>query len=73
MLAGIAIASSGGTARVPNAMFMLAQGVIGCMIANMAPLVVAGEILSRWPVFIFGVLAVIAVSTSSGILSLRSS
>jgi membrane AbrB-like protein len=66
MLAGIAIASSGGTARVPNAAFLLAQGVIGCMIANMAPLAIAGEILSRWPVFVFGVLAVIAVSTLLG-------
>jgi uncharacterized protein len=66
MLAGIAIAASGGTARVPNAAFLLAQGVIGCMIANMAPLAIAGEILSRWPVFVFGVLAVIAVSTFLG-------
>ena len=66
MLAGIAFASSGGSARVPNAMFLLAQGIIGCMIANMAPLAIAGEILSRWPVFVFGVLAVIAVSTSLG-------
>ena len=66
MLAGIATAASGGTARVPNAMFLLAQGIIGCMIAKMAPLAIAGEILSRWPVFVFGVLAVIAVSTSLG-------
>ena len=66
MLAGIAIAAGGGTARVPNAAFLLAQGVIGCMIATMAPLAIAGEILSRWPVFVFGVLAVIAVSTSLG-------
>jgi membrane AbrB-like protein len=66
MLAGIAIAASGGTARVPNAVFLLAQGIIGCMIANMAPLAIAAEILSRWPVFVFGVLAVIAVSTFLG-------
>jgi membrane AbrB-like protein len=65
-LAGIAVAASGGTARVPNAAFLLAQGVIGCMIANMAPLAIAGELLSRWPVFVFGVLAVIAVSTFLG-------
>jgi membrane AbrB-like protein len=36
------------------------------MVANMAPLAIAGEMLSRWPVFVFGVLAVIAVSTSLG-------
>jgi membrane AbrB-like protein len=66
MLAGIAIASSGGTARVPNAALLLAQGIIGCMIAKMAPLAIAGEILSRWPVFVFGTLAVIAVSALLG-------
>jgi len=66
MLAGIAIAAGGGSARVPNWAFLLAQGLIGCMIANMAPLAIASEILSRWPVFVFGVLAVIAVSTLLG-------
>jgi len=71
MLAGIAIAASGGTVRVPNWAFLLAQGLIGCMIANMAPLAIAGEILSRWPVFVFGVLAVIAVSTFLGWLMTR--
>jgi membrane AbrB-like protein len=66
MLAGIAIAAAGGTARVPGWGFLLAQGLIGCMIAKMAPLSIAGEILSRWPIFVFGVLAVIAVSTFLG-------
>jgi uncharacterized protein len=66
MLAGMAIAAAGGTARVPGWGFLLAQGLIGCMIAKMAPLSVAGEMLSRWPVFVFGVLAVIAVSTLLG-------
>jgi membrane AbrB-like protein len=36
------------------------------MIAKMAPLSIAGEMLSRWPIFVFGVLAVIAVSTLLG-------
>ncbi|HWM68514.1 MAG TPA: AbrB family transcriptional regulator [Steroidobacteraceae bacterium] len=66
MLAGITIAAGGGSARVPNWAFLLAQGFIGCMIANMTPLAIASEILSRWPVFVFGVLAVIAVSTLLG-------
>jgi membrane AbrB-like protein len=66
MLAGIVIAAAGGTARVPNAAFLVAQGIIGCMIAKLVPLSIVGEILSRWPVFVFGVLAVIAVSASLG-------
>ena len=36
------------------------------MIARMAPLSIAAEILGRWPIFAFGVLAVIALSTSLG-------
>jgi membrane AbrB-like protein len=71
MLGGIALAAGGGTVRVPNWAFLLAQGLIGCMIANMAPLAIAGEMLSRWPVFVFGVLAVIAVSTFLGWLMTR--
>jgi membrane AbrB-like protein len=71
MLAGIAIAGAGGTARVPNAAFLVAQGLIGCMIAKVVPLSIIGEILSRWPVFVFGVLAVIAVSASLGWLLTR--
>lgn len=66
MLAAIAIAAAGGTARVPGWGFLLAQGLIGCMIAQLAPLSIAGEMLSRWPIFVFGVLAVIAVSTLLG-------
>jgi uncharacterized protein len=66
MLAGILIAAGGGTARVPNWAFLVSQGIIGCMIVRMVPLTLAGEILSRWPVFTFGVLAVIGVSTFLG-------
>jgi membrane AbrB-like protein len=66
MLAAIAIAAAGGTARVPGWGFLLAQGLIGCMIAKLAPLSIAGELLNRWPIFVFGVLAVIAVSTLLG-------
>jgi uncharacterized protein len=71
MLAGIAVAAAGGSARVPGWAFLLAQGLIGCMIAKMAPLSIAGEMVSRWPIFVFGVLAVIAVSTLLGWLLTR--
>src|ERR1700743_257597 len=64
-------AAFGATARVPNWAFLVAQGIIGCMIAKMVPLSIAGELLDRWPVFIFGVLAVLAVSTFLGWIMLR--
>jgi uncharacterized protein len=60
MLAGIVVAAGGGAVRVPDGAFLIAQGIIGCMIARMAPLSIAGELLQRWPIFVFGVLAVIA-------------
>jgi membrane AbrB-like protein len=71
MVAGIAIAALGASARVPNSVFLIAQGVIGCMIAKMVPLTIAGELLSHWPIFAFGVLAVIGVSTFLGWLLIR--
>jgi membrane AbrB-like protein len=71
MLAGIAIAAGGATARMPNRAFLVAQGIIGCMIARMVPLSIVGELVDRWPVFIFGVLAVIAVSTVLGWVLIR--
>jgi membrane AbrB-like protein len=66
MLAGVLFSAYGSSARVPNWAFLVAQGIIGCMIARMVPLSIANELLERWPVFTFGVLAVIAVSTSLG-------
>lgn len=66
MLAAIAMAAAGATVRAPNWSFLIAQGIIGCMIARMAPLSIAGELLNRWPVFAFGVLAVMAAGTFLG-------
>jgi membrane AbrB-like protein len=71
MLAGITIAAFGADARVPNVLFLIAQGIIGCMIAKMLPLTLAGELLQHWPIFVFGVLAVIGVSTFLGWVLMR--
>jgi membrane AbrB-like protein len=71
MLAATAMAALGGTARVPNWALLVAQGIIGCMIARLVPLTIASELLSRWPVFAFGVLAVIGASTLVGWLMTR--
>jgi uncharacterized protein len=66
MLAGILLTATGGSVEVPDRPFVLAQGLIGCMVANMLPLSIAGEILHRWPVFAFGVLSVIGASALLG-------
>jgi uncharacterized protein len=71
MLAGIAIAAAGAGIRVHAAGFALAQGIIGCLIARIAPLSIASELFERWPLFVFGVLAVIAASMLLGWVMMR--
>ena len=58
IVAGILVTTNGGAIDVPNRPFVLAQGLIGCMVAKMLPLSIAGEVLGRWPVFVGGALAV---------------
>jgi membrane AbrB-like protein len=71
MLAAIAISVGGGRVRVPVGAFTLAQGIVGCMIANMLPASIGGEIAGRWPIFALGVLSVIAASGVLGWLLTR--
>jgi len=71
IVAGILVTTNGGRVDVPNRPFVLAQGLIGCMVAKMLPLSVAGEIAGHWPVFVFGSLSVIAASALLGLLLSR--
>ena len=45
MIAAILVAVSGAVVRVPNRLFLIAQAVIGCMIARSIPPSIIGEIL----------------------------
>jgi len=71
IVAGILVTTNGGAIDVPNRPFVLAQGLIGCMVAKMLPLSIAGEVLSRWPVFVGGALSVIVASALLGLLLSR--
>jgi uncharacterized protein len=71
ILAGILVTTHGGQVDVPNRPFVLAQGLIGCMVAKMLPLSIAGEIAGRWPVFVLGALSVIGASALLGLLLSR--
>jgi uncharacterized protein len=71
MLAGIAIRVGGGRVQVPAHAFTLAQGLVGCMIANMLPATIGAEVADRWPIFTLGVLSVIAASGVLGWLLIR--
>jgi uncharacterized protein len=71
LVAGIVIASGGGKVRFPLPAFVVAQGIIGCMIARMVPLSVLGDILSHWVLFTAGILSVVAACSLIGWLMTR--
>src|SRR5260370_14360776 len=62
LVAAIVVASNGGKVRMPLTPFVLAQGIVGCLIAKMVPLSIVGDLLSHWFLFSVGVLAVGAIS-----------
>jgi uncharacterized protein len=71
LVAGIVIASGGGKVRFPLPAFVVAQGIIGCMIARMVPLSILGDILSHWLLFTTGVLSVVVACSLIGWLMTR--
>src|SRR6267154_441976 len=71
LLAAIVVASNGGKPRMPLTPFVLAQGIVGCLIAKMVPLSIVGDVLSHWFLFSVGVLAVVAISSLLGWLMTR--
>jgi len=71
ILAGIALTCGGGRIDVPNRPFVIAQGLIGVMVAKMLPHSMGGEMAGRWPVFLAGALSVIVASAALGLLLTR--
>lgn len=71
MAAAILLAALRTELHVPRVLFMLAQGVIGCMVARSLRSSIAGEIAADWPLFLIAVLSVIVASGSLGWLLAR--
>jgi membrane AbrB-like protein len=71
LVAGIVVASGGGKVAFPLPAFVVAQGIIGCMIARMVPLSILGDILSHWVLFTAGVLSVVVACSLMGWLMTR--
>ena len=71
LVAGIVVASGGGKVRFPLPAFVVAQGIIGCMIARMMPLSILGDILSHWVLFTVGILSVVVACSLIGWLMTR--
>ncbi|HEY0291243.1 MAG TPA: AbrB family transcriptional regulator [Hansschlegelia sp.] len=66
MAAGVAVAISGGDARMPRGAFFLAQGLIGCMIGRSVPPSILTEIAKDWPLLLGAVISVVIASNALG-------
>jgi membrane AbrB-like protein len=67
MAAGVVVATAGGvTFKVPMPLFVVAQGIIGMMIARTINASILGTMLGRWPLFLSTIVAVIAISSLLG-------
>lgn len=71
MLAGIAIAASGGDPILPRLPLLLAQAVVGCLIARSFTPSLVGVMVQDWPLFLAAIAGVLLVSVALGWLMAR--
>jgi membrane AbrB-like protein len=71
LFAAIGVAAAHGSIRVPVSTFVLAEAVIGCMIARAFQLPMLAEIVRNWPLFLGGIVSVLIVSSSLSWLLMR--
>ena len=71
LLAGIVVAFGGARLAIPRLAFGIAQGILGCMIAKAIPHSIEASVFGNWPLFVTGVLAVVAASAGLGWLLAR--
>jgi hypothetical protein len=71
MAAGILVSALEGRVVLPGLSYLLAQGVIGCLIARIIDPGILPTMIKQWPVFLFSIAAVIAASTALGGLLAR--
>jgi membrane AbrB-like protein len=71
MAAAILIAVFNGKLAVPQWPYVLAQGLIGCLVARGIGPAILVTMVQQWPVFLAGVGSVLLISTSLGALLAR--
>lgn len=71
MIAAIVVAMAGAPVRLPPQPMVAAQAILGCMIAQVIPPSIAGELAKDWPLFLGGIVSVIAASSALGYLLTR--
>lgn len=71
MAAAILVSIFEGKLDVPKWPFIIAQGLIGCLVARSIGPAILATMLQQWPLFLTGVCAVLVISTSLGALLAR--
>jgi hypothetical protein len=71
MAAAILVAVFEGKLAVPHWPFVLAQGLIGCLVARSIGPAILVTMVRQWPLFLAGVCSVLIISTSLGALLAR--
>jgi uncharacterized protein len=71
MIAAIALGVNDAQTQVAPPLFMLAQGVIGLMMARALPPVIFIELAGDWPIYALGIGSVVGVAAGLGILLAR--
>jgi uncharacterized protein len=71
MGAAILVATSDGKLVVPRWPYVLAQALIGCLVARSIGPALLATMVRQWPVFLAGVCSVLIISTSLGALLAR--
>ena len=71
MIAAIILGISDARMRVARPLFILAQGVIGLMMAKALPSAVFVELVEEWPIYALGIGSVVVVAAGLGILLAR--
>ncbi len=72
MIAAIFVAAQDARIRVPNLAFILAQGLVGCLVARALKPSILSEIRADWLLFFVAVVSVLLASTFLGWLLARS-
>ena len=71
MAGAILVASFEGRAHIPPQSFILAQAVIGCLIAKAIGAASMATMLKQWPIFLIGIGTVMAFAAGLGVLLAR--
>src|ERR1700685_839769 len=71
MAAAILVAVFDGKLAVPHWPYVLAQGLIGCLVARSIGPAILVTMAQQWPLFLAGVCSVLLISTSLGALLAR--